>query len=265
MGAQVTPVTETFILGSGDVLIGDDVTSLVSLGAANSIKFEESFEKIEMEIDNAGKIDYGIKNQEAIVSGEFLEIDLERLADARGGIDTYSTTAGVLVSGAEQEVSSGDWGFDNFIELENQNYDESEPTVNSVTGSVDGAGAADDYDVVCVNGKWGIVPKDGTNFEYEDQDLTINYDYTPAASKSLSSGGKVSIDPKVVRILHTDEDGNTFSVTLYSAKIQEGMTLEFPSDNADEAMAVPFSFKGTCDTSRTVGDQLFVIEDTRSY
>lgn len=263
--AQLNAVTEKFTFGSGIVYVGDSLGAMTSLGAGNGIKFEETYDTITMKIDNAGEVNLGIKNHKANISCDLFEMDFEKFASIRGGIDNYTTIAGTLVSGAEHVVASGDWEYDKFIELEHQNGDGSEPTINSVTGGSDGAGAADDYDVAQVNGKWGIIPRDGTNFTTESQTLTIDYDYTPAATKKFTSGGKVTIDSKIVQIVHTTSAGKTITVTLYKAKNTNGLTLEFPGDDADEAMSTSFVFTGEVDSDRAIGDQLYSIEDTRVY
>jgi len=272
MGQIATLRTNAFILGSADVLVGDDELSLVSLGPANGIKFEESFEEIKMEIDNYGEEIFGIKNQQVKVSGGFLEIDLEKFADVRGGIDLYTTVAASKVSDATQSVPSGTWEFNKFIEITHQNGDGTILQIDAtghvnVTGSVDGPlTVVDDFDMVQDNaGKWGIIVKDSATVTTEDQALTIAYDYTPAATKKLTSGGLKTIASKVVQLKHTTSDGKEFKITLYKAKNTEGMKIDFPADAADKAAEIPFTFTGTCDGSRTVGDQLYKMEDTRSY
>lgn len=270
--SQIVPHTEKFILGSGDVRIGDTEASLVSMGAANGIKFEEKYEEIKMDIDNAGEQILGIKNHKATISGSFLEMDLAKLFAARGGVDLYTTIPGTLVSDASQVVASGAWEFNKFIQIANQNGNGSIIQIDAtghvdVSGSVDGPlVAGSDFEMVKDNaGKWGIIVKDSATVTTEAQILTITYDYTPAATKRLSSGGLKTISPKVVQVVHTASDGKTFTVTLYAAKNSEGMKIEFPSDNADKALEVPFTWTGKCDGTRTVGDQLYRMDDTRTY
>lgn len=75
-----------------------------------------------------------------------------------------------------------------FIPIANQNFDGSAITVNSVTGSTDGAlVAGTDYEVVTdENGVYGIQLISGWAITVLTQTFTINYDYTPAASEILS-------------------------------------------------------------------------------
>jgi len=53
-------------------------------------------------------------------------------------------------------------------------------------------------------------------------------------------------------------------VTVYYASVEEGITFEFPSDEADDVMIAPVNMVGKVDVSRTVGDQLYEIVDEQS-
>lgn len=267
---QVTPVVEKFILGSGDVLVGATYGTIASMGAADGIKGEESFERVKIEIDNAGEVVEKIKNHKIKISGEFYELDLARVYAIRGGIDSYSTVDGTIVNNHSQVVASGAWSYDGFIPFEYQNGDGSKITPDSVTGSTDSTlTLGTDYFIgeqVDGSGIWGIVILDSETLSTETQTITIVFDYTPAASKVLSSGGKVTVADRVVVIRHKDSTGSVvFELQVYKAKNDSGLTLNFPSDNGDDALKVPFTFEGTCDSTRTVGDQLFKITDSRVY
>ncbi len=260
--------SNTIRFGSGKVEVGDDVGSLVNLGAMQGVTFEETWDKIEVMSDNAGVIEAGIRNHRAAISGDLMEIELENLSELRGGLDNYSTSDGSSVTGETQTESQGDWSFDSFIKLENQNGDGSAITASDVTdvsGGTDGTlSEGDDYFVgQNAQGESGIFMADdsATNLTTESQDITITYDYTPAASQTLKSGGKQSINPKVIRITNEDENGNVFQITIFKATTEEGITIELPSDDAEEPATTPINLQGTLDEDRTVGEQLFEIYD----
>lgn len=256
--------SNTIRFGSGKIEVGDDVSSLVNLGAMRGVVFEESWDKVSVMSDNAGEVQADIRNHEAAISGDLMEVELENLNEIRGGIDNYSTQDGSSVSGETQTVTSGNWSYDKFIKMENQNADGSAITVNSVTGSTDTTLSADDDYYLAQNEReeYGIwIDGDGTNVTTEDQDITIDYDYTPPASQTLTSGGKRTISPKVVQITNIDENGNEFRITVYKATNEEGITLELPADNAEDPAVVPITLTGKYDESKTVGDQLFEIYD----
>jgi len=253
-------------LGSAKVEVGDDVGSLQNLGAMRGITLSESWDKVEVESDNAGTIKEYIKNQRVAITASLIEIDLEMLNEIRGGIDTYDTVDGTLVEDHNQVVNSGDWGYNDFIIFDHQNGDNSQITPESVTGSVDGALVADTDYYVGMNerGESGIFIIDSATVTTESQNITIVYDYTPVTSKILSSGGKKTINPKVVRLTNTDENGKNLQITVYYAFVEEGITLEFPSDEAEDVMVAPINLVGKVDVDRTAGDQLYEIIDEQS-
>lgn len=264
---QINADTNKFSFGSGVVYVGDNLDAMEALGAGSNIKFEETYEAREFEIDNVGKTILGLKNHKALVSCDLFEIDFEKFSKIRGGIDNYSVQAGTLVENEEYVAESGEWSEDKFIELPGQNGNGSAQTIVSVTGSVDTAlTVGDDYIKSQVNGKWGIIIL-GTSIAVttEDQDITIVYSYTPAAKRVFASGGKVEIKSKFVQIRNTSSAGGGMTVTLFKAKNTNGLVLEFPADNADEPMSSSFSFTGEIDATRPLGERLFKIEDTREY
>ncbi len=81
----------------------------------------------------------------------------------------------------EQTAEGGDWSFDEFILIEHQNLDNSEPEITEVSGSTDGVLGSGDYDVVQNDDEqWGI-EIDDENVTTEDQDITIKYEQKPYA------------------------------------------------------------------------------------
>jgi len=262
---------EAVKIGSAKVEVGDDIGSLQNLGAMRGVSLSESWDKVEVESDNAGVIKEYIKNQRIAITGNLIEIDLEILNEIRGGIDEYDTVAGSKVDDHDQIVAGGAWHYNEFIVGEHQNADGSVLQIDTqgypdVSGSVDGALAhGTDYFIVKNGqGRWGIIIIDSATVTTEAQVLTISYDYTPATSKVLTSGGKKTINPKVVRLTNTDENGKKLQVTVYYASIEEGITLEFPSDEAEDVMVTPINLVGKVDVDRTVGDQLYEIVDEQS-
>lgn len=81
------------------------------------------------------------------------------------------------------------------------------------------------------------------------------------AAVRLLSGGYSTFEPRVVKITNYNEKDEEFSITIFKATTAEGLNITFPgSDDEDPAMT-PIEMTGTNDTSRDVGEQLFVIED----
>ena len=94
--AQTTVQKENTILyGSGKFEVSEDGMEWINLGAMDNIVWNETFEEVFVDSHNAGRIKVGIKNHEATLAGDMLEIDLEKFSILRGGLDSYSKEAGV--------------------------------------------------------------------------------------------------------------------------------------------------------------------------
>lgn len=250
-------------LGSAKVEVGDSVAALVDLGAMRGVQIAESFDKVSVESDNAGTLREYIKNQRVAITGQMIEIDLDSFNKIRGGIDTYSTVAGGATPVTdEQVVLSGTL----LKRLANKNGDGTEVTaivVTDLTG-VTTYVLNTDYVVALDAAGYTVIARIAGGSIGDGDTVLVDYSYTPATSKILSSGGKHTISPKVVRLTNTDANGKKLQVTVYYATVEEGITLEFPSDEADDVMVSPINMVGKVDVSRTVGDQLYEILDEQS-
>jgi hypothetical protein len=167
------------------------------------------------------------------------------------------------VTGEDQVISSGSWAYDKFYPFANQNADGSQPTINSVSGGTDGALVEDtDYYIVKnEDGRWGIIITDSTDVTTEDQDITVNMDYTPAESYQLDMGEKsASLTRKIVEFSKT-QDGKVFRARLWAASNEEGIQFTFPDSAGDEPSSVPITLAGGLDTDRATGKQLIEVYD----
>jgi hypothetical protein len=244
---------------------GADVGSLVDVGAIDGdVSAELTYDVFKVDSANAGTVANQIKNMVMNLSFNLMEVNLENIANLSGGMATTEDVAGSTVSGATQTVTSGNWAYNKFILIENQNGDGSAITVNSVSGGTDGTLTEDTDYYVGQNevGEWGIFVIDSTNVTTTSQDLTIDYDYTPNSGKKLNAGtSTLELTGKVVRFTHTDENSKKFQLTVWSAKPSSGFTLTFPAATNDTVMTVPISLEGQLDTSRADGKQLFELLD----
>jgi len=265
MAQTVVKDSRAIRFGSAKFEVGESLATMVDLGAMNGVKFTEEWETVKVNADNAGQIFAGIRNHQASIEGEMLEVTLADLALLRGGTDLYTTVAATPVTSASQTVSSGSWSFNGFIPITNQNGNGGKITPTSVTGSVDGAlTLAVDYDLVEVNGVWGIAITDSVAVTTEAQNISIVYDYTPAAAKKFTSGGMMTINPRVVRVTNTDASGKRFMITVFKATNEQGIELEFQPDDAEDPNSVAIKLTGVCDTSKAPGAQLFEIYDEQA-
>jgi len=233
---------------------------------ATGVTYSKVVETADIEFDDVGTVSSQVSNETVDINFESGRVlDLEFIDDVSGGITTYSEVAGTLVSGHSYLVESGTWNFDKVIVLDKQNANKTKIAVTTITGSIDGLLVnGDDYEIVFVEGEgWGIAVKDTATVTVEAQNLTIVYNYTPAVSKVLKSGGKKVIDP-IEMILETI-DSNEKSVQYHFYKVYPNGSLGhgFSPENSAEPITMPLGFTAKKDKSRDIGDQLFSI--TRSF
>ena len=88
---------------------------------------------------------------------------------------------------------------------------------------------------------------------------------TAGVSKSLSLGSNsVEITPRALRIsknLGTEADPELFSVEIYSAINEGGLSLAFPRYDEDDITTLEITLTGQLDTTRSDLDQLLKITD----
>ncbi len=251
--------------GSGKVEVGETPETLVNLGAMRDVKFEETWDKVKVMSDNAGEISVGIRNHHAAIQGNLMEINLEKLHLIRGGLDNYSEEEGDLVDDAKQTVLADTWAFGRFIKIQNQNHDLSKITINSVKGNQTEYTEDTEYQLLQdAAGNWGIIIIDDENDADLNHNLTIEYEYTPAAVKKLASGGRLSIAPRIVRITNTNEFGKEFRITVFAAEVEGGISIDLPADEDEDPAMTEIKLEGSCDEQRGIGEQLFLIEDEQT-
>lgn len=252
---------ETIRFGSGRLEIGKSLDSLVDVGALTGVHFTHEFgDKVTITSDNAGVILDRAGTQTAKVEANLMEINLDTLAVYMGGVSKLET-----VAGSQQTVTNEEHTLKGttFIRLDHRMGDGKAVTINSVKKK-GGSAAVENTDYVVAldsDGYTCIARKSGSSVITDGSVVQVSYKYTPAAYKRLSFGGLQQLDATVARITNYDSLGREFSITVYKATADSGIEIEFQADDADETDVVPITLVGTEDTSRAVGDQLFVIED----
>lgn len=252
---------ETIRFGSGRLEIGKSLDSLVDVGALTGVHFtHELGDKVTITSDNAGVILERAGTQTAKVEANLMEINLDTLAVYMGGVSKLETVAGSQKTVTNEEHTLKGT---TFIRLDHRMGDGNAVTIDSVKKK-GGSAAAEDTDYVVAidsDGYTCIARKSGSSVITNGSVVQVSYKYTPAAYKRLSFGGLQQLDAAVARITNYDSLGREFSITVYKATADSGIEIEFQADDADETDVVPITLVGTEDTSRAVGDQLFVIED----
>lgn len=252
---------ETIRFGSGRLEIGKSLDSLVDVGALTGVHFTHDLgDKVTITSDNAGVVLERAGTQTAKVEANLMEINLDTLAVYMGGVSKLETVAGSQKTVTNEEHTLKGT---TFIRLDHRNGDGNAVTIDSVKKK-DGTAAVEDTDYIVAidsDGYTCIARKSGSSVITDGSVVQVSYKYTPAAYKRLSFGGLQQLDAAVARITNFDSLGREFSITVYKATADSGIEIEFQADDADETDVVPITLVGTEDTSRAVGDQLFVIED----
>lgn len=252
---------ETIRFGSGRLEIGKSLDSLVDVGALTGVHFTHNLgDKVTVTSDNAGVVLERAGTQTAQVEANLMEINLDTLAVYMGGVSKLET-----VAGSQQTVTNEEHTLKGttFIRLDHRMGDGNAVTIDSIKKK-GGSSAVKDTDYIVAldsDGYTCIARKSGSSVIADGSVVQVSYEYTPAAYKRLSFGGLQQLDAAVARITNFDSLGREFSITVYKATADSGIEIEFQADDADETDVVPITLVGTEDTSRAVGDQLFVIED----
>lgn len=252
---------ETIRFGSGRLEIGESLDSLVDVGALTGVHFtHELGDKVTITSDNAGVILERAGTQTAKVEANLMEINLDTLAVYMGGVSRLKT-----VADSKQTVTNEEHTLKGttFIRLDHRMSDGNAVTIDSVKKK-DGSAVVKDTDYVVAidsDGYTCIARKSDSSVITDGSVVQVSYEYTPAEYKRLSFGGLQQLDAAVARITNYDSLDREFSITVYKATADSGIEIEFQADDADETDVVPITLVGTEDTSRAVGDQLFVIED----
>ena len=250
--------------------IGSDVW--YDAGAVNGAKFTENMQISKIESQNVSDR-YLTTDQTATIEFEQLEIMNDNVRQIlRSTLDNVVNTPATPVSAYNETVKSGSWNFNSPILLEKQNGNLALITPTSITGGVDGVLTIDDDYFVGVNdkGQTIITPVDGSNFTTESQDLVFVYDYTPTASRKVTSGGMSAVPEFQLRLTNTDPDNDGSERVLtwhfYRCQIGKGYELEFKKYNdEDPRVSNPVSINALLDSSRPANDQLYFMSDTNPH
>lgn len=252
--------TNSVRFGSGILEIGATVGALVNIGAFRNARFEEAYEKVSVMSDNAGEVYAGIRDHKCAVSCDLIEVNLDTLDMVQAGLVTVTSTGTTPVGVTDEEIDL----YDTIAyRLANRNAAGTEVASITVTGDGGSPSYARNTDYVIAVDSAGyttIARVSGGGITSGDT-VEIDYTYTPASERNLTTGGLVQLTPQVVRFTNYDASGNVFEITVYKATAAEGITLEFPADDADDVWATPIRLEGTRDTTRSNGDQLFAIRD----
>jgi len=246
------------------VKVGDTTGTLVDMGVLKGdATIEVTYDKVKVQGSKAETLADYVKNMKATASFTLYQINLTNLQELLDGIATVSATAGDPATDHQQFAASGAWEYLEFIPFEYQNAAGTVPTNITVSGSEDDALVANtDYFVMKnENGIWGLYVIDSETVTTEAQVLTIEYDYTPAASYTLVMGAASDeLTAKIVEFSKTI-NSKVFRARLWSATNENGFALAFPDSAGDEPASMPVTLTGGLDTTKSSGEQLIEVYD----
>lgn len=236
--------------GSAVLSIGANFGALTNIGAIRGLTFNHKGETLEIPFDNTESLKFFKNGQKGSFGFQLGEIDLTTLSILEQGLVDLDTTAASPVTGATQVIPANSLVTKQFVELEHQMGDGSAPSITSIVGATDGSltAAADDWELVLgPNGKYGIVfnVTEGAALTTMNQVLTITYDYTPNASKTLTFNDFGQKTAYVARIVNTDSDGNQFKIDLENVTNITPLSFPFQSDTGDDVAVIELELEGT--------------------
>jgi hypothetical protein len=242
--------------------------SWTNIGPVRGIEVKEDMTAVDIEFDNTAKRKVISKQEMTVAFQQMQRLNPAIMQILRSGVDTFTTTAGTLVEDHEQVVASGAWAYSKFILIENQNYDLSAITINSVTGSVDGALVLDtDYYVAKDDqNRYGIVVLDSATVTTLVQTITIDHDYTPSASFRTQIGGATELPYVMMKFesITANENGTQglHIVICYRGQQEAGSEWVYTQDAADDPLvANPISFRFFEDSNRLAGTKKTIAEN----
>ena len=230
--------------GAVKVEIGDNFSSLVDIGALRKPVITSLAENQAIKFDNVDELKKFVNGKRIQMAFDLCEINLTNMAKLDAGLVTLSTVAGTPGAVTGEAHGTG-WTQGQPIKLTNKNG--ANTVVASIT--VKGAGSA-----LVLNTDYRVFVGDGANGELgytfitpitaQAGAITVDYTYTPNASKKLVFADSGTKTLKVMRISNTDENGKIFKIDIENATNFSAPTITFAGDDADDVATLPITFQG---------------------
>lgn len=242
-----------------------------NLGTATGIGTRPEVEDFTIEGDNTGDVLKFLGAQKLTISANLIEYNLTALNTLLSGATTYATTAGDAVTGATATLTFS--ATTERVKVPNRHWSTDKYAAVSITSIKDVTDTTtytteDDYLAHIDEDGYTWIVRNTAGDITSGQSVHIIYDYTPLATKTLSTGGKTSKNYLELKLTNTDDAAKTIVVDIYKASIK-GMPLlptSFPTDKGgnNSSWAIPIEIEAIEDTTRTAGDQLFKITDSQN-
>jgi len=250
-----------------DPTVDDVYTDLGVTYADGSIEF--TYDTTKWTGSQGEKIKTFFANMQIAATFDLAQIELDNIHKLMSGASDYTTTSAGTTA-REMDYDADGWEFDTFYPFTTQSMAGVVPTSISLTQDEGEGGEAvlvlnEDYIIFQDSSdRWGFQVLDTAT---TDTTKTLDIDYTTAeiTTKKITVGSQsVDVTPRAVRIrknLGTTASPKYFTVIIYSATNESGLSMSFPRHDATEPTTLSITLTGTIDTDRTDLDQLFSIED----
>lgn len=230
--------------GAVKVEIGDSFASLVDIGALRKPVITSLAENQSIKFDNVNELKKFVNGKRMQMAFDLCEINLTNMAKLDAGLVTLSTVAGTPVVVTAEAKGTG-WVVGKPIKLSNKNGDNT--VVASITVKANGS-------ALVLTTNYVIYVGDGSNGELgatyitpvtaNALAITVDYTYTPNASKKLVFADSGTKTLKVMRISNTDENNKVFKIDIENATNFSAPVITFAGDDADDVAVLPISFQG---------------------
>ena len=230
--------------GAVKVEIGDDFASLVDIGALRKPVITSLAENQSIKFDNVDDLKKFVNGKKIQMAFDLCEINLTNMAKLDAGLMTLSTVAGSATPVTNEAHGTG-WTQGAPIKLTYKNG--ANTVVASITVKAGGSS-------LVLNTDYRVYVGDGSNGELgytyitpitaQTLAITVDYTYTPNASKKIVFSDSGNKTLKVMRISNTDENGKIFKIDIENATNFSAPTITFAGDDSDDVAVLPISFQG---------------------
>lgn len=230
--------------GAVKVEIGDDFATLVDIGALRKPVLTSLAENQNIKFDNVEELKKFVNGKRIQMAFDLCEINLTNIAKLDAGLVSLTTVAATPVVVTAEAKGTG-WTIGQPIRLTNKNG--ANTVVASITVKANGS-------ALVLNTNYAVFVGDGTNgqlgYTYitpitaNALAITVDYTYTPNASKKLTFNDSGTKTLKVMRISNTDENGKVFKIDIQNATNFSAIAMTFAGDDADDVATLPITFQG---------------------
>jgi hypothetical protein len=248
-----------------EVAVKDDTDTWQDLGVTmEDGTLEATYDKLEVTGSQAEKLLTVFKNFSVSSTFTLTQIKLENLDLLMSGATSYTETAAGTTAETET-ITAGSWALDTWYAFDEQSDDTDIPTSITIQNPTGTTLVLDtDYVLYKVGDEWGYKILDTATTDIAEN-LELAYTTEQLEKNELSIGSSsVEITPRAFRIrknLGTASTPIYFSVEVYSAVNEGGLSLAFPRYDADGITTIEVQLNGSLDTTRSDLDQLLKITD----